>query len=154
VIRGFLANAPFGAAAFWSAIAAAVVSLAQFVDGEAFTYRAAHGGSASSVRDMFVTLNDLDTVKIVFLAGMIGFTGMAVRRGVQLPGWFGIYSLVVAPLLAISGFAFPFNNSALLASLDVTLILLLVWVGMFSTLVARRAEVADQVEAQPVAPLA
>ena len=69
VIRRFLADAPYGAVAFYSALAAAVVSLAQFVVGETFTYRAAHGGSATSVRDMFVTLNDLDTVKIVFLPG-------------------------------------------------------------------------------------
>jgi Domain of unknown function (DUF4386) len=135
-------------AGFYSAIAAAAVSLAQFLVGMTFTYDAAHNGSAKTVRDLFVTLNNLDTVKIVFLAAMIASVSVAVRRTVVLPTWFARYGLVAAPLLAISGFAFPLNSGALLALLEVTLLLLLVWVGIFTSLVARRSQDAAAPEAQ------
>jgi hypothetical protein len=55
-----------------------------------------------------------------------------------------------APLLAISGFAFPFNNDALLASLELTLLLLLIWLGILSAQVARRSPRASASEAAPV----
>ena len=136
---------------FYSAIAAAAVSLAQFVVGMTFTYDAAHNGTAKTVRDLFVTLNNLDTVKIIFLAAMIASVSVAVRRTAVLPTWFATYGLVAAPLLAISGFAFPFNSGALLALLDLTLLLLLVWVGIFASLVARRSSTAAAPETQVAA---
>ncbi len=100
----------------WMALAAAATSFAQFVLGVTFTYDAAHNGSAKTVRDLFVTLNDADTVKIVFLAAMITAVSIAARRTGVLPRWFANYGFISAPLLAISGFAFPFNSDALLAS--------------------------------------
>ncbi len=135
---------------FYAALAAAAVSLLQFVIGETFTYDAAHGGSPKTVRDLFVTLNDADTVKIIFLAVMIGAVSVAARRTGVLPRWFATEGLVTAPLLAISGFAFPFNNGALLALLELTLLLLLIWVGIFVTLVARRVPSVAPSEARQV----
>ena len=62
-----------------------------------------------------------------------------------------IYGFVSAPLLAVSGFAFPFNSDALLALLELTLLLLLIWVGIFSAQVARRSPALGVSEATPVA---
>ena len=100
------------------------------------------------MRDIFFTLNDLDSVKIVFLAAMIVAVSLAVRNGSILPAWFARYGLVAAPLLAISGFAFPFNYGELLALLELTLLLLLVWVGVFGGLVARRSPTESAPEAR------
>lgn len=129
-----------GTWAFYAALAAAATSLVQFAVGVTFTYDAAHGGKPSTVRDLFVALNDADTVKIVFLAVMIGSVGLTVRRSGRLPRWFANASLAIAPILAVSGFAFPFNSGVLLALLELTLLLLLAWVVTLVTLVARRAE--------------
>jgi hypothetical protein len=122
---------------FYAALAAAVVSLVQFAIGATFTYDAAHGGSARTVRDLFVTLNNADTVKILFLAVMIAAVSLAARDSDTLPGWFVKQGLITAPLLAISGFAFPFDSGVLLALLELTLVLLLIWVAVFAALVAR-----------------
>jgi len=69
---------------------------------------------------------------------MIAAVSVAAFRNHLLPRWFALYGFVTAPLLAISGFAFPLNNDALLASLELTLLLLLIWVGILSTQIARR----------------
>ena len=90
-------------------------------------------------------------MKIVFLATMITAVSVTARRTQLLPQWFALYGFVSAPLLAISGFAFPFNNSALLAPLELTLLQLLVWVGIFSAQVARRSPVYTVADATPVA---
>lgn len=135
-------------AGFYAALAAAAISLAQFVVGETFTYDAAHSGSAETVRNLFVALNDLDTVKIAFLGAMIAAVSVSVRRTGVLPRWFARYGLVAAPLLVLSGFAFPFNSGALLALLELTLLLLLVWIGIFASLVARRSAPIAVPEAQ------
>jgi hypothetical protein len=89
-------------------------------------------------------------VKIVFLATMIAAVSVAARRSHVLPAWFAIYGFVATPLLAISGFAFPFNNDVLVASLEPTLLLLLIWVGVFSVEVARTAPGMSASEAAPV----
>ena len=135
---------------FYAALAAAATSLCQFAVGVTFTYDAAHGGKPSTVRDLFVTLNNADTVKIVFLALMIGSVGLSVRRSGALPRWFGNASLAIAPILALSGFAFPLNSGVLLALLELTLLLLLAWVVALVTLVARRAD-AEEVPAPAAA---
>jgi hypothetical protein len=134
----------------YSALAAAATSLVQFVLGVTFTYDAAHNGNPKTVRDLFVALNNADTVKIIFLAGMITAVSIAARRTGVLPRLFAIYGFVTAPLLAISGFAFPFNNDALLALLELTLLLLLVWAGIFTAQVARRTSSTGAPEAAPV----
>jgi len=132
---------------FLAALAAAATSLVQLGLGVTFTYDAAHNGSPTTVRDLFVALNNCDTVKIMFLAAMIAAVSIAARRTGVLPGWFAIYGFVTAPLLAISGLAFPLNNEVLLATLELTLLLLLIWVGVFSGEVARRSSAERAPEA-------
>lgn len=153
VIRRFFQakDSQMASLGFYAALAAAATSLMQFVLGVTFTYDAAHGGNPKTVRDLFVALNNADTVKIVFLAVMIAAVSVAVRRTQLLPRWFATYGFVTAPLLAISGFAFPFNSGVLLASLDVTLLLLLIWVGILSAQVARRSPDEGLSEVAPAA---
>jgi len=135
----------------YAALAAAATSFSQFVLGVTFTYDAAHDGDPQTVRDLFVALNNADTVKIVFLAAMIAAVSVAARRTGVLPRWFAIYGFVSAPLLAVSGFAFPLGSDALLALLELTLLLLLVWVGIFAAQVARRTPPPGVGEAKAIA---
>ena len=82
---------------------------------------------------------------------MITTVSIAARRTGVLPRWFAVYGFVSAPLLAISGFAFPFNSDALLALLELTLLLLLVWVAIFTAQVARRTSSPGVREVAPIA---
>jgi len=153
VIRRFLGarDRQMAKLGFVAAVLAAATSLLQFVLGMTFTYDAAHNGSAKTVRDMFVALNNADTVKIIFLSLMILAVSIGARRSDALPRWFIVYGFVTAPLLVISGFAFPFNNDALLALLELTLLLLLVWAGVFVTQVAQRTPTSEVPDAAPIA---
>jgi hypothetical protein len=125
-------------AGFVAGLGAGAVSLVQMLVGEAMAYDAAHGGAPGAVRALFVTLNDADTVKLALLGAMIGAVTVSGRRAGVLPGWFTRASGVFAPLLALSGLAFPLESDALYASLAVTLIGLLAWVLGFAVLVGRR----------------
>ena len=152
MIRSFLArrDARMATLGFVAALLAAGTSLLQFLLGMTFTYDAAHGGSATTVRDLFVALNDADTVKIVFLAATILAVSIGARRSGALPRWFALYGFATAPLLALSGLAFPFDSDVLLALLELTLLLLLVWVAIFVTQVARRLPAEEVAEGAPV----
>jgi hypothetical protein len=119
-------------------IAAAIASVVQLVVGEILTYNAAHGHSADSVKTLFKVLNNGDTVKIAFLAAMIGCASLLARRTGAFPRWLATGGLVFAPLLALSGLAFPLNSDALYASLELTLLLLLTWVVSVTVVIARR----------------
>ena len=92
---------------FLTGLAAGLASLVQMTVGEVLTYRAANGGSADSVKTLFTVLNDGDTVKIAFLAIMIGSASLLARRSGAFPRWLATSGLVFAPLLALSGLAFP-----------------------------------------------
>ena len=72
---------------------------------------AARGGSASSVRSLFTALNNADTVKIILIAMMITALALAARRQRGLPAWFTSASVAFAPVLAVSGLAFPANSN-------------------------------------------
>jgi hypothetical protein len=69
---------------------------------------------------------------------MIASASLVARRFGAFPGWLASAGLVFAPLLAISGLAFPLESDALYASLAVTLILLLLWVASVTVVVAQR----------------
>ena len=113
---------------FLTGLAAGLASLVQMTVGEVLTYRAANGGSADSVKTLFTVLNDGDTIKIAFLAIMIGSASLLARRSGAFPRWLATSGLVFAPLLALSGLAFPLNSDALYATLELTLLGLLAWV--------------------------
>jgi len=110
----------------WTGVAAGLASLGQMIVGEILTYRAAHGSSKDNVQTLFKVLNNGDTLKIALLAAMIAAASLLARR---------------------SG-AFPLNSDALYASLDVTLLGLLIWVVAVTIVVARRAKSFEAV-AQP-----
>lgn len=122
---------------FAAGVAAGLTSLIQAAVGETMTYRAAHGAGPASVRTLFDVLNNADTVKIAFLAVMIGAASLLARRTGAFPRWLATGGIAFAPLLAVSGLAFPLNNSALYASLELTLLGLLTWV-IASTIVLTR----------------
>jgi hypothetical protein len=122
---------------FAAGIAAGLASLAQAVVAETLTYRTAHGASAGNVKTLFKVLNNGDTFKIALLAVMIGAASAVALRAGAFPRWFPLGGLVFAPLLALSGLAFPLNSDALYASLELTLLLLLTWVIAETAVVAR-----------------
>jgi hypothetical protein len=130
---------------FWAGIGAGLASFAQAITGETLSYRAANGASADSVQTLFKVLNNGDTMKIGFLAIMIGAASILARRGGAFPRWLATSGVVFAPILALSGLAFPLNNDALYASLELTLLLLLAWVISVAVVVARRALRAEAV---------
>jgi hypothetical protein len=103
------------------------------------TYRAAHGTSPAGVRTLFDVLNNADTIKIAFLAVMIGTASLLARRAGAFPRWLANSGLAFAPLLALSGLAFPLNSSALYASLELTLLGLLTWVVASTVTIARHS---------------
>ena len=118
-------------------LAAGGVSLTQFILGETLSVQAG-GVSADSARALFVVLNDLDTVKIALLALMIAAVGIAARKTANLRRWLTAGSLAFAPVLAVSGLAFPLNSGVIYALLYLTLPLLLLWVAFVSVSLARR----------------
>jgi len=132
---------------FVAGIAAGLASWAQAVVGETLTYRSAHGAGAGSVKTLFKVLNNGDTVKIALLAAMIGAASVLARRISAFPHWLTIGGLVFAPLLALSGLAFPLNSDALYASLELTLLLLLTWVIAVTVVIARRTREPQMVAA-------
>jgi hypothetical protein len=119
-------------------VLAGVTSFIQAGVGVTLAYRAAHGSSPDTAETLFKVLNNLDTVKIVLLAIMIASASLVARRFGAFPGWLASSGLVFAPLLAISGLAFPLESDALYSSLAVTLILLLLWVASVTVVVAQR----------------
>ena len=91
---------------------------------------------------LFTVLNDGDTVKIAFLAVMIGSASLLARRSGAFPRWLATSGLVFAPLLALSGLAFPLNSDALYATLELTLLGLLAWVISITVVIAETPVVA------------
>jgi hypothetical protein len=119
-------------------VLAAIASLAQLVLGEILAYNAAHGHSADSVKTLFKVLNNADTVKIALLAIMIGAASVLARRTAAFPRWLATGGVIFAPLLLVSGLAFPLNSDVLYALLELTLLLLLTWVISVTVVIARR----------------
>jgi hypothetical protein len=101
--------------AFYAGITAGAVSFVQAAIGETIAFRAGEA-SASSVRTLFVTLNDADTVKIALISAMIAASAIAARRSATVPRWLTTGSLVFAPILAFSGLAFPTEQRRALRS--------------------------------------
>ena len=73
-----------------------------------------------------------------FRITMIGAASALARRAGAFPRWLATGGLWFAPLLALSGAAFPLNSSAIYATLELTLIGLLAWVIASTVAVARR----------------
>jgi hypothetical protein len=87
--------------------------------------------------------SDSKLTKWMFAAGVAaGITSLLqavlARRAGAFPRWLATGGLWFAPLLAVSGTAFPLNSSAIHATLELTLIGLLAWVIASTVAVARR----------------
>jgi hypothetical protein len=77
-----------------------------------------------------------------------------IQDAAHVPRWLATGGLIFAPLLAISGLAFPLNSNALYASLELTLLLLLSWVVAVTVVIARRAPRAEATAAHAAVPAA
>jgi hypothetical protein len=121
---------------------AAAISLFQAAIGETLATQGAGSGSPSLTRALFVTLNNADTIKIALLAVLVISVSAAARRGLTLPRWLTSAGIAFAPVLALSGLAFPLNSNALYAALYITLPLLLLWTPTISIKLSRRSATA------------
>jgi hypothetical protein len=118
---------------------AAAISLFQAGIGEALASQGAGSGSPALVRTLFVTLNDADTIKIALLACLIAAVSLGAQHAAQLPRWLTKFGLTFAPVLAISGLAFPLGNDALYGLLYLTLPALLLWTATASIKLSRQS---------------
>ncbi|MGZ4233025.1 MAG: hypothetical protein ACXVVQ_16535 [Solirubrobacteraceae bacterium] len=123
-------------------LGAATISLAQAGIGEALAVQGAGSGNPSFVRALFVTLNNADTIKIALLAVLVILVSTAARRAMTLPRWLTTLGIAFAPVLALSGLAFPLNSDALYGALYITLPLLLLWTPTISIKLSRREALA------------
>lgn len=121
---------------------AAAVSLFQAAIGETLAVQGAGSGSPSLTRALFVTLNNADTIKIALLALLVITVSTAARRELTLPRWLTTAGIAFAPVLALSGLAFPLNSNALYGTLYITLPMLLLWTPMISIKLARSTAAA------------
>jgi hypothetical protein len=121
---------------------AAAISLVQAGIGETLATEGAGSGAPSLVRGLFVALNNADTVKIALLAVVVILVSTAARRAMSLPRWLTTSGIAFAPVLALSGLAFPLNSDALYGALYITLPLLLLWTPTISIKLSRRGALA------------
>jgi hypothetical protein len=145
----YLGSEPLARWVLVAGVAAGIASLGQLVVGEVMTYKAAHGSDADTVKAWFNVLNNGDTVKIALLAAMIATASVAARRTTAFPRWLATGGLAFSPLLLVSGLAFPFGSTALYALLELTLLLLLLWVLSVTVVIARRARRGTTMVAAP-----
>ena len=150
-LHRLLGDQKLGTVALASGIGAGIASLFQLAVAEAMTLTAARGGDPDTVRALFTTLNNADTVKIALIAALITTAAAAARSAARLPRWLTNASLAFAPLLAVSGLSFPLESGALYAVLYLTLPLLLVWVMTISVVIGRRIEAVPSAAPPPTA---
>ena len=100
---------------------AAAISLSQAGIGEALAVQGAGSGNPSFVRALFVTLNNADTIRSPCSAVLVILVSTAARDAMTLPRWLTTLGIAFAPVLALSGLAFPLNSDALYGALYITL---------------------------------
>jgi hypothetical protein len=115
-------------------VAAAAVSLIQFAMEVVLNRHVADHGSASATASLFHAVNHADTIKLVLLAVMI-VAATRLMRGI--PRWLGTLGMALGPILVIGGLAFVIDSGALGAVLELSLVLLLLWVAAVSVLTYR-----------------
>ncbi len=118
-------------------LGAVLVSLVQVGLEIALNRHVAGSGGASTIVSLFHAVNIADTVKLVLLGiAIASATRLAVEAGV-LARWLRWLGYALLPILIIGGLAFVVHSGALTAVLDVSLVLLLLWVAAVSIVVAR-----------------
>ena len=113
-------------------LAAAAISLIQVVLKVAINRHVAGTGSASTTASIFHAVTVADTVKLMLL----GLAIAAATRGMDdthaIKKWMQRLGYALLPILVSGGLAFVVRSAALSAVLDLSLLLLLLWVGAIS----------------------
>lgn len=125
-------------AAFAGAVAAASVSLVQATFGQVLTNKAAQMGDLALVPTLLALDNQADTYKLLGLALLVSMSSIAFLKQHTVPAWVGWGGVVVAILLLLGSWSFPFNSSVLGIALDLSLLGLLAWVAVVAVLIPRR----------------
>ena len=124
------------AVAVGAGVAAAIASLVQ--TGLAVAeVRSAAGTDLARTASWLQAVNDVDVVKLALLAVFAVALGRAA--GDLLPGWVRTLGRWLAPLLVVGATAFVVGGPLPTTALELSLVLLLVWVGAVSWRLGRRA---------------
>lgn len=121
-------------------LAAAAVSLIQVGLEVAINRDVAGSGSAATTASLFHTVNIADTVKLVLLGVAVAAATRAMEDTGAIKKWMRRLGYALLPILVIGGLAFVVHSGALSAILDLSLLLLLVWVGTISVRAPRLDE--------------
>jgi hypothetical protein len=122
-------------------LAAAAVSLVQVGLEIAINRHVAGGGSASTTASLFHAVNIADTVKLILLGVMIVAATRAAEEVHSSRGWLRWLGYALLPILVVGGIAFVLHSAVLNAILDLSLLLLLLWVGAVALRAPRLAGV-------------
>jgi hypothetical protein len=117
-----------GRATVLAGLAAAAVSLVQFVLGQLLAGWVVPDGDAGRAGALLEAINRLDGVKMFALAAMAAAAAGLVRRAGVLPRWLGAVAGVLALALLVSGAGYLLLSNPLAQAAFVSLPLLLVWV--------------------------
>ncbi|MGZ6639527.1 MAG: hypothetical protein ACXVII_42695 [Solirubrobacteraceae bacterium] len=100
----------------------------------------AGSGSASTTASLFHAVNIADTLKLVLLGVAVAAATRAMEDTGVITKWMRRLGYALLPVLVIGGLAFVVHSSALSAILDLSLLLLLLWVGAISVRAPRLDE--------------
>lgn len=124
--------------AFAGAVAAASVSLVQATFGQVLTSKVAQTGDLALVSSFLALNNQADTYKLLGLALFVSASSFAFLKHHALPNWVAWGGGVVAILLLLGSWSFPFNSSLLGIALGLSLLGLLAWVAVVAVLMPGR----------------
>lgn len=123
-------------------LTAAAVSLVQVGLEVAINRHVSANSSASTTGSLFHAVNIADTVKLILLGVAIAAATRAMEQTGAVRGWLRGLGYALLPILVIGGLAFVIHSAALSAVLDLSLLLLLLWVGAVSVRAPRLGEAA------------
>ena len=110
-------------------LAAAAISLIQVVLEVAINRHVAGAGNASTTASLFHAVNIADTVKLTLLGVAIAAATRAMNNTHAVTKWMQRLGYALLPILVIGRLAFVVYSAVLTAVLDLSLLLLLLWVG-------------------------
>lgn len=123
-------------------LAAAAVSLVQVGLEVAINRHVTANSSASTTASLFDAVNIADTGKLILLGLAIAAATRAMEDAGAVRGWLRGLGYALLPVLVIGGLAFVIHSGALSAVLDLSLLLLLLWVGALSLRAPKLGEAA------------
>ena len=121
-------------------MAAVIVSLVQVGLEIGLNRHVASGGGASTTASLFHAVNVADTIKLALLGIAIAAAARVASETGLFARWLVLLGYALLPILIIGGLAFVIHSDTLNAVLDLSLVLLLVWVGGVGIVTARRAK--------------